>query len=211
MDALKLLKQDWKKNTTVFQKVSETEIYAMLHKKSSSIVKWIVIISVLEILFWGIISFLIDDKETDQMLRIYHIKTIIDVIGYVNYVVILGFIFLFYKNYKTINSTDTVKKLMQTILKTRRTVKYYVWYNLIVVSFSALLVFGSQLYYDPNIVELIDNFKGNTTVFYIVIGVIYTIILTIILGFFILFYKLLYGILIKRLRANYKELKKIDL
>ena len=57
MKELDLLKKDWKKNANSFEQISETEIYKMIHKKSSSIVKWILIISILEILFWTVSNF----------------------------------------------------------------------------------------------------------------------------------------------------------
>ena len=52
MDELELLKKDWKNNNEQFKQVSENEIYGMLQKSSSSIVKWIFIISILEIILW---------------------------------------------------------------------------------------------------------------------------------------------------------------
>ena len=48
MKELDLLKKAWKKDTTSFEQVSEGAIYNMLQKKSSSIVKWILIISIIE-------------------------------------------------------------------------------------------------------------------------------------------------------------------
>ena len=49
MKELDLLKKDWKKNAASFVQVSENEIYKMIHKKSSSVVKWIFMISVIEL------------------------------------------------------------------------------------------------------------------------------------------------------------------
>jgi hypothetical protein len=46
MKELDLLKKDWKKSTVSFEQISELELYKMIHKKSSSIVKWILIISI---------------------------------------------------------------------------------------------------------------------------------------------------------------------
>jgi hypothetical protein len=46
MKELDLLKKDWKKSTASFEQISELELYKMIHKKSSSIVKWILIISI---------------------------------------------------------------------------------------------------------------------------------------------------------------------
>lgn len=48
MKELDLLKKDWQKNEGSFEQLSEKDIYAMIHKKSSSIVKWILIVSILE-------------------------------------------------------------------------------------------------------------------------------------------------------------------
>ena len=54
MDELKQLKKDWQKDQK-FPKINKSEIYKFLHKKSSSIVKWIFIISIVEFIFWSII------------------------------------------------------------------------------------------------------------------------------------------------------------
>ena len=44
MDELELLKKDWQKENMTFPKLSYNDIYKMIIKKSSSIVKWIFII-----------------------------------------------------------------------------------------------------------------------------------------------------------------------
>ena len=44
MDELELLKKDWQKDDANYPKLTFDEIYKMLLKKSSSIVKWIFII-----------------------------------------------------------------------------------------------------------------------------------------------------------------------
>jgi len=46
-DELELLKKDWQKQSEALPKLTAEEIYPMLHKKSSSIVKWIFIISLI--------------------------------------------------------------------------------------------------------------------------------------------------------------------
>ena len=135
------------------------------------------------------------------------------IITTLNYGVILFFIYLFYKNYKTINTTDTVKQLMHTILKTRKTVQNYVWYNLIMTFFSMVLVVVFQLKYDPNIEKVFNNMSStmDSNLFYLMVTFFYIIVILAIIGIIWLFYKLIYGILMKRLNNNYKELKKIDL
>ena len=46
MDELEFLKKDWKKQEADFPKLSYNEIYKLIRKKSSSIVKWIFIICI---------------------------------------------------------------------------------------------------------------------------------------------------------------------
>ncbi len=212
MDELELLKKDWKKQESSFQQIGENEIYGMLHKRSSSIVKWIMIISVLELLFWLSISFFTADDQYFKTLELYHLDTFMPIMSVISYGVILFFIFLFFKNYKTINTTDNVKQLMKSILKTRKTVKYYVWYNLGMTALSFIIVFVFQFIYDPNITKLVDKISKDmdTSLFYCIMIVIYTVIIAVFIGIIWLFYRLLYGILMKRLQKNFDELKKID-
>ncbi|TDR25244.1 ABC transporter ATP-binding protein [Flavobacterium cheniae] len=212
MDELDLLKKDWKKQESSFQQIGEKEIYGMLHKRSSSIVKWIVIISVLELLLWLSISFLTADDKYTKTLELYHLDTFMPFMSVISYGVILFFIFLFFKNYKAINTTDNVKQLMQNILKTRKTVKYYVWYNLAMTAISMIIVFIFQFLYDPSIKKVIDNASSNIDpkTFYCIMLLVYAAVIIVFIGLIWLFYRLLYGILMRRLQKNYDELKKID-
>lgn len=210
MKELDLLKKDWKKNENSFQQISELEIYKMIHKKSSSIVKWILIISILEVLLWTSISVFFN---TDEYLENINHKDLISyfrILTVFNYGVILAFIYLFYKNYIRITTTVSTKQLMKDILKTRKTVQYYVWYNLAMAVLSLIIGFVIALVYNPETSILSDQIANNGKVLAITIGVL--LLTTIVFfGLFWLFYRLLYGILLRRLYANYKELKKIDL
>ena len=51
MDKLDKLKENWQSEEHELPKVSFDKIYKMLLKKSSSIVKWIFVISIVELLF----------------------------------------------------------------------------------------------------------------------------------------------------------------
>lgn len=213
MDELEILKKDWKKKENSFNQITEKEIYGMLHKRSSSIVKWILIISVLEILLWSLMSFISTDEDYTKRLEILHLKQTIQILNYLNYAVIFFFIFQFYKNYKKINSTDSIKQLMISILNTRKTVKYYIWYNLGMIFFSFLIVFIFTLKYDPQIVRSLESLTKNMNenTFYIILFLIVLVISLVITTLFWLFYKLIYGILLKRLNSNYEELKKLEI
>jgi len=210
MKELDLLKKDWQKSDNSFVQVSENDIYNMIHKKSSSIVKRILIFSILEVL---LSTFLNVFSNIDTYLKeINHIELILyfDIFNYVNYAIIIVFIYLFYKNYVLISTTTSTKKLMQDILKTRRTVHYYVWYNLGIILVSCLIAFTIAFTFDPTMETIKEKIASNNIALLITIGLLLLICLLFI-GLFWLFYRLVYGILLRRLYANYKELKKIDL
>lgn len=204
MDELEILKRDWKKKENSFNQVSEKEIYGMLHKRSSSIVKWILIISILEFLFLRIldISTFFDEDYSNQM-KLNHIYEFEKYVTLLNFFVLSIFIYYFYKNFKSINNSSSVKKLMTDIINTRKTVKYYVWYNLILVGISSMFIIFSMFNYNKQI----NSFYLENKLFFIFIGLTIVVFIIVIIW---LFYKLIYGILLKRLLNNYKELEKID-
>jgi hypothetical protein len=201
MKELDLLKKDWKKNENSFEQVSETEIYKMIHKKSSSIVKWILIISILEFILLNLIGFLLPDDKREELIVIEKYLNTFVVLGYG---ITLYFIYLFYKNYRSISVISTTKNLMESILKTRKTVQYYIWYNIVYI----FLMVSSILIYEFQNSPTFNSHSNNKN---IIICAISFVLLAAILGIIWLFYRLLYGILLRRLHANYKELKKIDL
>ncbi|MFM2230387.1 MAG: hypothetical protein RL607_1645 [Bacteroidota bacterium] len=205
MEELDLLKKDWNKHNP-FPQLQEMDIYKMLHKKSSSIVKWILIISILEVVLWTTISFCFN---TDEYLIKNHSEFMIPyfkVLTVLNFVVTGVFIFLFYKNYRTISATNATKKLMADIVRTRRTVKYYVGYNLGMMILSAISGFVMAFMVNPKIQELSHNTKAM-----VITIIIMVVFLLAFFGVAALFYYLIYGTLMKRLYRNYNELKKIDL
>lgn len=209
MKELDLLKKDWKKNADSFEQISEIEIYNMIHKKSSSIVKWILIISILEISFWTFSNIFINTDEVLQKINHPEIVLALEFLTYFNYIVVLIFVFIFYKNYKTISTTVATKSLMTAILRTRKTVQYYVWYNLGMIVITTILSFFVAFVYNPDMAFLKEKMAGNGKAMFLSIAIL-TLVLLGFFGIFWCFYRLLYGTLLRRLYANYKELKKID-
>jgi hypothetical protein len=202
MDELEILKKDWKKSENTFDQVSETEIYGMLHKRSSSLVKWILIISIIEFIVLNGFGFFIADKEMDNFEKLHPYLSIIE---NVNYLILLGFIFLFYKNYKSICVLNSSTKLIKDIIKTRKIVNYYIYWNVFISSFLGSFAFidgfnASYRQANPNAEEL------SQTGFIIIFIFSMLFVVGIVFGF----YKLLYGILLNRLNKNYKELQKMD-
>lgn len=215
MEELDLLKKAWQKDTHSFEQVSENDIYKMLHRKSSSIVKWILIISILEFIFWNVINMFVGDSYIREKYgkEIYEYFTDISfVYNIVNYTVVGIFIYLFYRNYKRISITTSTKKLMQDILRVRKTVNYYVWFNIVIFMAGLLVILYVEFNYDSKftgVMRRIHNDAGYTEMCKI-FGIL-LVLLAIVVVLFWLFYKLIYGILLGKLNKNYKELKKIDL
>lgn len=213
MKELDLLKKDWNKSNNAFEQLSETEIYEMLHKKSSSIVKWILGVSIIEFVFWIVISILLSDDKYQVKLHNYGIEDFVNATNIFNYLIILVFIFVFYKNYRNISTTDSTRQLMKNILKTRRTVRNYIWYNLATVVLSIVVSIVMLFKHNKELISMMDDAatKGHEALFITISVALSILFIALIIGVFWMFYKLLYGILLKKLNANYTELKKIEL
>ena len=210
MKELDLLKKNWKNSENSFEQISEKDLYKMLHHKSSSIVKLILIISIVEVLFWTFLNVFFSGDEYFKKLHHEEIFVYANMIMYFNYVVVLVFIYLFYKNYKMISTLTTTKQLMKDILKTKKIVNYYVYYNLGMIVLTSLSAFYMAFAFNPEISSLRDKIASDPKAMAIVIGIVVVITLAF-FGVFWLIYRLLYGTLLRKLHSNYKELQKIDL
>src|SRR5690606_10542259 len=175
--------------------------------------KWIFIISIFELVFWIGIYF-ISPKSSFEIIEKLGLKPVMIGFNIFHYIVVLVFIYLFYKNYISIKVTENTKTLMNSILKTRRTVKYFVWYN--VCAFALTLIIINFYYHTKSdiLLEAMAETYGTIptgpeflTYFFIaqiVVGILLILLL-------LLFYRIVYGILLKKLYNNYYELKKIEL
>lgn len=210
MDVLDNYKKVWKNQPEDSNKLTSAEIYKMAHSRSSSIVKWIFIIGILEFIFWTAINLTIPDS-------FYKIYEDLDLMGYLNffmvlhYIVIAIFLFLFYKNFKRVSLVDNTKKLINRILKIRKTVKYYVFYNLATV-FLGSIILNMVMFSDNNKLMKVmnpDNLALDIKQVITITVISQIIALVIILVLLWLFYKLVYGILLRKLNKNYKELVKL--
>lgn len=210
MKELDLLKKDWQKNETSFEQVTEKDIYQMIHKRSSSIVMWILILSVLELTFWTLLNTSIDIDDYFKKMRHEEFTLYYNIYDYFNYVVWFVFIYLFYKNYKNISTTASTKKLMLDIIKTRKTVNYYIYYNLSQIVLAFFVAFYIAFKFNPETIALTEKIGSNMSAM-IFTFLILMLFVGLILGVIWLFYRIIYGRLLKRLLDNYKELKKIDL
>ena len=212
MDELELLKKDWQKEDSKYPKLTYDEIYKMILKKSSSIVKWIFIISLLEFALWTLVSFGLKDTESMKRFEQYDADMILIPITVLGYIILAYFFYLFFKNYKTISATDSAKNLMENILKTRRTVKYYVAFNLIYLVIATVVVLFIEFDQDQQLIGKLNEASTNGEVFkfYATMIISIFVVLGIFIALLLLFYYLIYGLLLKRLNRNYKELKRLE-
>jgi len=202
MKHLEEFKNVWKNQRESSIKFSENDIYGMVHKRSSSIVKWILIISILEFVLPNIIIFFTDYDSSLKFYEEYDLVNIIKVYTVIHIIVIIGFIYFFYKNYKNISVECSIKDLLHNILKTRKTVKNYIHYN---ISMAAII--GIHIFYMVfNSEQFIDKLPNNTNM--MMVWVIALLIFTFVLFLFWCFYRIVYGYLLKKLKINYLELQK---
>jgi hypothetical protein len=210
MDVLDNYKKAWENQPEESNKLSSVEIYKIAQSRSSSIVKWIFIIGILEFIFWTAINLTIPDS-------FYKVYEDLELMGYLNffmvlhYVIIAIFLFLFYKNFKRVSLVDNTKKLINRILKIRKTVKYYVFYNLATV-FLGSIILNMVMFSDNNKLMKVmnpDNLALDIKQVITITVISQIIALVIILVLLWLFYKLVYGILLRKLNKNYKELAKL--
>ncbi|MFD2561495.1 hypothetical protein [Aquimarina rubra] len=206
MDELELLKKDWKNQEEGLPKLSYNEIYKMILKKSSSMVKWIFIISILEFILWSSIDIIVRLSGQYDELEVMGLEGFSLVSTILSYGILLYFIVRFYLNYRNIKTTDSASVLMKNILNTRRTVKQYIWINL---SFLAV-TFSISMFYIIFYTEAHTNATGDKEVPAYLIIITTIIVLATFIGLLALLYRLIYGILTRRLKKNYKELQKLE-
>lgn len=201
MDGLDLLKQHWNGDNN-FPRIERNELQAMLHRSSSSIVKWIFIICCLEFAIWLAISFLIPVEKEELLL----FQIIDGVYNIAFYAFIFYFIFQFYTLLIKIKTTSNTKKLMESILAVRKNAHQYIQFNIL----AAYVAFGIQ-FVQLVIEEYLGGNSWGEMVFVILLGaILFTLVGLLFIWLFKLYFKVLYGFLLKKLNKNYDELTRLE-
>ena len=133
MDELELLKQDWQKKEAHLPPLTYEEIYKMIWKNSSSKVKWIFYISIIEFALPHLLYLIPSVKSNLDIYSQLGLSNVILIVTILQYLVVFYFIYQFYVRYKEISVLDSAKQLTTNILKTRKTVKHYVFFSLSMV------------------------------------------------------------------------------
>ncbi|MFT6722698.1 MAG: hypothetical protein ACJA1V_000761 [Flavobacteriaceae bacterium] len=212
MKELDLLKKDWKAREDSYPKLDKEALYNLIWRRSSSIVKWLYYISIAEFVFWTALSFFTKNAETDALVKSIHLYSFINTLTVINYAVLIYFIYRFYKNYKKISYNSSSKELVESILKVKRTVTHYVWFNLSILATSLLGLFYGIIHYGPATESIFNSAakEDNSLLFWAIIAAVCILIIGLAILLLWLFYKLLYGILLKKLKMNHKELRKLN-
>lgn len=199
MDLLEKYKETWKNQPEDTQTVSKEEIYKLSLKKSTSIVKWILIIGIAEFLFFFLLGFIpTDEKDDNHPIILEYCSIILSIISYIG---VFYYLYHFYKNYKKISVVANTKGLMENILTTRKTVKNYIKFNISIFGIAMLLIFPFMLYE-----KYLEEGSAVTIGMAIFTIPIFFIFYYLYKGF----YRLLYGWLLDKLYYNHKELLKLE-
>lgn len=205
MDELDIFKKQWKKEEENLPHLEYDQIYQMILKRSSSAVKWIFIVSIIELVL-GLVLTIFYHPAFEREASV---PGFVNWISWSVYPVLVYFMYLFFTNYKKISTTSSVKDLLANIMSSRKTVRLYILVNLVLGGMISMIILISTL---------IDA-KGGWSTFtqqaeamdYLVVFGLSLVVTAVVIGIFLLIYLLLYGFLMRRLNQNYKELKKMEL
>jgi len=204
------LKNIWSKQDLTNDQVDSSIVKKMMNKKAKSLAFWVLIISILEFAISNLPLFFMDWETAQEDYRVIGMETFMNVVSILTYTVTLIFIYLFYTNYRKISIEKSVKGLLNSIVKTRKVVKMYIYYNLITISF-IYLIFIIVLFSNKENLILFGHLPSTTNIDEIWLPALLTtiVVLIIIVGLVALFYRLTYGYVLRRLMRNYKELNEL--
>lgn len=212
------LKKTWQQQE-VPDGYKQSEIEAMLNRKSKNYVKYILWVSIAEFLVFGFLNFVAlfsDNFHSDftnilnklQIRNQSEVEFSLDKIylwmKILSFIITGIFVLRFYNSYKKINIESNLKKFIKQIISFKNTVNLFIFINifllvLFVGGFTSFLIFTINR----------QNINvDNPTLMGLVTGVVFGLLICVIL--ILVYYKIAYGILLKRLSKNLKQLEKID-
>ncbi|MBC2840179.1 hypothetical protein [Robiginitalea sp. SC105] len=214
MDELDLLKKDWQRREQEMPRLTFEQIHRMIWKKSSSVVRWIFYISIIEFIAPHLL-YLIPSFRSGMNYDVagsLGIKVPLIILTVLQYAVALYFILQFYKRYREISVLDSAGNLMNRIIRTRKTVKNYVVFclSMILVFFA---VFIGGMVFSQDLMEALQlHPQGEVDperLKWVVVGIMAVagVVFTAVMGGI---YFLLYGLLTRKLHQNYKDLRRME-
>ena len=205
MDELKSLKEKWA-NQKFDKQYTVEELNGFLQKKSKTSIKWIFYLSVAEFFLYISFPFIIpnyyESFDYYKSLNLFEFSIATSIIGYI---ILVYYMLRFFKNYKRISVTDSVKGHLSTILNTRRAVNQYIYFNLGILLIFLIVVMFSAFKLDENLIALQQENNSVIMIFFII-----GLLVSLIIGVFGLLYYFVYGRFLNPLKKNEKELMNID-
>lgn len=212
------LKNTWQ-NQKVLEPYEQSEIEAMLNKKSKSYVKYILWISIAEFFIFGIINairFFFRGKESEfepilSKLNLQNEHEILISMDKFYFIIKLTsllmtgfFVILFYRGYKKIDIESNIKSFIIQIFKFKKTVNAFITCNvvLLVIFIASFSIYVSIMMQQQN-----QHISGST-----IIGILTAIVIALLITavLILFYYKLVYGILLKRLSKTMTQLEQIE-
>ncbi len=202
------LKDIWKQQDLSDQNIRREDLKKLLNKKSKSIAKWILIISLIEFVIPHFLYLFTDQTKINEQYDLIGIQNFMYFTNLTTYIVGGVFVYYFYRNYKKIKIEQSVAQLIDRIVKTRKVVKNYIYYNLIALSF-IYLIYIIKIFSNYDIMRSYFNLDPSVNIQEIWLPYLVSSILGIAFVVFLLwlFYRVTYGYLLRRLLENYKDIK----
>ena len=205
MKELEELKHQWAKQD-FSQNFSKEEIKGFLQKKSTHSIKWIFYLSIAEFIAYLSFPLLVpnylDSFDYYKSLNLFEFSILTTLTGYV---LLVYFMWRFFKNYKNISVANSITSHLSAILNTRRAVNQYFYFNIVILIIFTVVVLLSALQLDQNMIDLKEE-NNSLLIMIFIIG----LVIAIILGIFGLLYYFVYGRFLRPLKNNEKELLKIE-
>lgn len=202
MDELDKLKTTWS-GISEPKQFSKQEINKMLHGKSRSIIKWVFIISVIELLVGVCFSIAIPLKVEDGYSVMYSV--VLWGMEIISYCGIVYFVYGFFVNYRHIKNTSNVNEHIESIVKTRRLVELYIKFNIYLFGISTLF-FGFE-----KVLKVFQEKPFSYGIFYaIFFSIVLFFVFKLVLRVMKFYYRVIYQRLVSKLQRNKEELIEIE-
>jgi len=144
----------------------------------------------------------LDSFDYYKSLNLFEFSILTALTGYV---LLVYFMWRFFKNYKNISVANSITSHLSAILNTRRAVNQYFYFNVVILIIFTVVVLLSALQLDQNMIDLKEE-NNSLLIMIFIIG----LVIAIILGIFGLLYYFVYGRFLRPLKNNEKELLKIE-
>lgn len=197
---LKRFKEEWKK-----ERKTNIEIYdfsKLLNLKSKSVVKRVLIISIVEFCLPLITAVILNKKNisNNSILLIF--------LNYLYYSIFIYYFIRFWINWRKMDLNLNLKKLLEFILQLREHVYKYISLNIVLFNFNIIILYFQYLE-SNNTPIIFGKYIGTYVLFSKITLYILIVVISTIISFTIwLIYKILYLRIVEKLYQNLKELNR---